>query len=122
MLFLASNNFFKPKAPILITSYSLSIQIVKHYEELEDIQFTQAERKCTHMIILVKKHKQQQQIQEQEDPKNMMHIQNTLISMTGSTSKLLLYEDVRVCPLNTSAQLCCALIVRYGFGYCPISN
>ena len=51
MLFLASNNFFKPKAPILITSYSLSIQIVKHYEELEDIQFTQAERKCTHMII-----------------------------------------------------------------------
>ena len=76
MLFLASNNFFKPKAPILITSYSLSIQIVKHYEELEDIQFTQVERQCTHMIILVKKHKQQQQIQEQEDPKNMMHIES----------------------------------------------
>ena len=33
------------------------------------------------------------------------------------------YENVRVwCPLNTRAQSPCALICRYGFGYCPMRD
>ena len=46
----------------------------------------------------------------------------TLVSMAGSTSTLLLYEDVRVCPLNTRAQSRCALIARAQHNVTMLTN
>ena len=46
------------------------------YEELEDIQFTQVERKCAHMMMILVKNNinNNSNIMTREIKKNMMHI------------------------------------------------
>ena len=68
------------------------------YEELEDIQFTQAEHKCAHMRLLVKNNvnNNSNTKNREGDPKNMKHIQKTLKGGRNLYTHWKIFQSVRI--------------------------
>ena len=73
-------------------------RMMDDYEELEDIQFTQAEHKCAHMRLLVKNNvnNNSNTKNREGDPKNMKHIQKTLKGGRNLYTHWKIFQSVRI--------------------------